>query len=297
MADLSDVRDTLVSMIGALLYPPDGVTQPCILGSPARIRAGWPVPTQLDADMAASPSVTNVFVYPAAMNRNTTRFMDQWQTISTQTPTLSLVRQGQTITVGGAIPDKTNPHNLVAFVNGKPYTYQATWVDSLASAASKLGALIAQDWTNTTVTGALITLPANAVLGSVRVGVTGVAALETRRQEQVFQIGCWASTPELRDLFGKTVDGYLAQILRFETPDTSSVRLIWKNSLESDKFQKQTQYRRDLFYTCEYPTLDIQTQTQITSTVENVSAGPTPEAATPVATIYDDVAGDFSGIP
>jgi hypothetical protein len=283
MADISDVSNALVSMIGTILYP-GGAGTPALLGSPAKIYAGWPIPTNLDADLAAAIPITNVSVYPALMNRNTTRYMDQWKQVSVNTATLGFVVAGQTVTVVGTAPANDNPHNLSITVNGLPYVYQASFVDSLGSIARKLAALIP----GATFSNATITLPNTARLGPVRIGITGVAAMITRNQEQVFQIGVWAATPTARDLFAKTIDGALAQIRRFPLPDTSICRLIWKNSLQSDKFQKQALYRRDLFYTCEYATLDIENETQITQIQENYSAAVAGvDPATFVGTVYE----------
>ncbi|MDB6104046.1 MAG: hypothetical protein JWO52_4045 [Gammaproteobacteria bacterium] len=283
MADLSDISNSLVALIGTVLYP-NGQGTPCALGSPAHYYAGWPIPTNLDADLGAAIPITNVSVYPATMNRNTTRYLDQWQQVSVNTATLGLTVAGQTVTVGGTAPLAGNPHNLSLSVNGLPYVYQASVVDSLGSIARKLAALIPGAISN----GAVITLPGTARIGALRVGVTGVSSLVTRNQEQVFQIGIWAATPATRDLFAKTIDGALAQIRRFTLPDTSVCRLIWKNSLQSDKWQKQAQYRRDLFYTAEYATLAIENETQITQIQENYSASVAGvDPAQFVGTVYE----------
>lgn len=271
MADISDVENALIAIIDGIIYP-NGDAQPSVTAMPAKIYGGWPQPGCVDADMAATPPVTNISVYPAAMNRNTTRYLDDWKQVSIQTATLALVSDGQTILVVGTIPTAGNPHNMVAYVNGKPYVYQASFVDSLTSIALKLAALIAAGVPGTLSTGPVITLPTSARIDAVRVGVTGVSAMLTRNQEQVFQIGIWAPTPVLRDLFAKTIDTALSQIRRFLLPDNSYCRLIWKNSVQSDKWQKQALFRRDLFYTCEYATIAFDSETQITSIIENVSA-------------------------
>lgn len=286
MADISDVEAALVTLIGGIVYP-NGASQPSVTGTPAKIYGGWPQPGCIDSDLAATIPVTNISVYPAAMNRNTTRYLDEWTQVSLQTATLGLVQAGQTVTVVGTIPLTGNPHNMVIFANGKPYTYQASFVDSLASIALKLSALIAVDVPGTFATGPVITFSNSARIGALRVGVTGVSALATRNQEQVFQIGVWAATPALRDLFAKTIDAALSQIRRFVLPDTSYCRLIWKNSLQSDKWQKQALFRRDLFYTCEYATIFSETETQITAIQENNSATVAGiEPATPLGTVY-----------
>jgi hypothetical protein len=269
MADLSDVSNTLVSLIAATLYP-NGPSKPSALGIDVRVFSGWPLPAQLDEDL--DKGLCEVSVYPRPENRNTTRYMDQWQQASISAQLLSLTVTGQTVTVAGTIPPSSNPHNLAVFVNGIPYVYRVLATDTLVSIAAALAALMVVAVPGTTSMGATVLLPAAARVGPARVGVTGTGALEIRRQEQLFQIGIWAPTPEKRDSVAKSVDVMLAGTRRFTLPDQSSCRLIWKNSLQSDQLQKANLYRRDLFYTAEYPTLQVETETQITQIVENYSA-------------------------
>jgi len=287
MADLSDVETALVNLIGAILYP-NGFSQPSILGLPAKIYGGWPVPGCLDGDLAASTSVTNISVYPAPTNRNTTRYLSDEEEVSVQTPTLGLVVSNQTVTVTGSAPGAGNPHNLCVFVNSVPYVVQATSADTPVGTATKLATAIATDFPGTSASGAVVTVASSGRIGQVRVGITGTIASSLRNQEQVFQIGIWASAPDIRDQFAKAIDTALARILRFVLPDSSICKLTWKSSLQSDKWQKQNQYRRDLFYTCEYATVDVQTATQITQIQENNSAavaGQNP--VTNLGTIYE----------
>lgn len=286
MADLSDVQATLVTLISGILYP-NGTSQPSLTGGPVKVAAGWPIGTCLDSDLGASPSVTNVSVFPTT-SRNTTRYLDQEKELSVQTPTLGLVVSGQTVTVTGSAPGAGNPHNLCVFANGKPYVYQASATNTLATAAAGLVAAIAADFPGTSRSGAVITLTSSARIGAVRTGVTGTYGQVTRNQEQIFQIGIWAADPATRDLVAKTVDLGLSKLLRFTLPDTSICKLTWKNSVQSDKYQKQTLYRRDLFYACEYATVDIETATQITQIQENNSAAfVTQNPATNLGTTYE----------
>lgn len=270
MADLSDVANTLASMIEGILYP-NGTTQPSVIGAKAKIFVGWPVSTQLDADLACG--LTNVSVYPTPMNRNTTRYMDYQQQASVNTPTIALAQAGQTVTLTGTVPDVSNPHNLAIYVNGTPYVIRFEMTDSFASAAARLAGLIAVDVSGTTSSGPVISMPATARIGPIRVGVTGTSVLEVARQEQVFQIGVWANTPETRDLFAKTIDGALKAIRRFALPDQASCRLIWKSSLQVDKYQKSNEYRRDLFYLTEFPTFATEIDTQITQPRIDIAVG------------------------
>ncbi|MFC6520131.1 hypothetical protein ACFQAT_10460 [Undibacterium arcticum] len=53
--------------------------------------------------------------------------------------------------------------------------------------------------------------------------------------------------------------------------DQSTARMTYKSSPVSDEFQKDKLYRRDLFYTVEYATTQIETDTQITQEQLNTS--------------------------
>ncbi|MGH8259850.1 MAG: hypothetical protein ACRES6_08950 [Steroidobacteraceae bacterium] len=285
MADVMDVANALVAIAAGVVYP-NGTAQPSIAGATVKIFPGWPTPQQLAADMAAG--TVEVSVYPSQTERNTTRYLlgDAEQT--TNTPTLTLAAAGQSVTVAGIVPPASNPHNLAVFANGKPYVYAVKVSDTLASIAAALAALIAVDVPGTAAAGAVITLPSPARLGPVRVGVTGTSAQEIARQERVFQIVVWAPNPTLRDQIAGPIDVALKSPAnwRVRLPDQSVARLIYKSTPYTDALQKQGIFRRDLLYTVEYGTIDVQTTTDVTAITAVVSAeiaGQPP--AQPVATV------------
>ena len=276
MADATDVENALVSLIAATLYP-NGTGQPSAAGGvPCMVYAGWPVPAQLDADLAAGK--VHVSVFPRAEERNTTRFSQDLQTLSTNTATLTLTISGQTITVGGSVPPANNPHNVVVLANGKPYVYAVQTGDTRNSIAAALRALIVADIAGTSVAGAVVTLPGSARIGAVRVGVTGTAISEVRRVERHFQVTIWADTPVHRDAVAKPVDLALATTKFLEMPDGFAARLIYRNSPISDSLQKTRLFRRDLIYSVEYALTQTETETQITQVQLGVAV--TPDGAT-----------------
>lgn len=268
MADLSEVSDTLVTMVADILFP-NGSDAPSITGIDTRVFAGWPLTGDLYQDLAKG--IANVNVYSRPEERNTTRFMDVEQTVSVQTPTLALTVAGQTITVGGQMPPASNPHHLAVFVNGKPYAYLVSNADSLTSIATAIARLISADLPSATSSGPIVLLPPNARIGAARMGVTGTTSREVGRREKLFQIGIWCNKPEDRSAIAKAIEPVLMDTPRFVLPDNYWARLIYKNSLESDSMEKQNLYRRDLFYTVEYPTTRAQTGYQITVIQENVT--------------------------
>jgi hypothetical protein len=186
--------------------------------------------------------------------------------------TLTLTINGQQITVGGAVPPANNPHNLSVLANGKPYVYAVQTSDTLNSIAAALASLIAADIPGTGAAGAVVTLPGTGRIGAARVGVTGTAVREVRRQERHFQITVWADTPAHRDAVAQPVDLVLATTKFLTMPDGFAARLIYKNSPISDSLQKTRLFRRDLIYLVEYATTQTETETQITQDQLGVAA-------------------------
>jgi len=286
MADLSDVLAVLAAQVAAAIYP-SGTGAPSAAGVAVKIYPGWPVAAQLDTDIKATAPICHVSIYPRPEESNTTRYPPNWQQTAVNTATLTLTVAGQTMTVGGAVPPANNPHNVMVLANGKPYVYAVQVGDTLASIAAALAALIAVDIAGTAAAGAVITLPNSARLLAARVGVTGTAVREVRRQERLFQIGIWANTAANRDTLAKVIDAALAFTTFLAMPDAVAARLRYKNSAMSDALQKDCIFRRDLFYSVEFATTQTETETQITQEQLNVSAAVAGvEPYQPVATIY-----------
>lgn len=270
MADLTDVENALVSLIAATLYP-NGTGQASAAGGvPCMVYAGWPTPAQLDADMAVGKA--HVSVFPRNEERNTPLFSQDWQPQTMNAATLTLTINGQQITVGGVVPPANNPHNLSVLANGKPYVYAVQASDTLNSIAAALASRIAADIPGTGAAGAVVTLPGTGQIGAARVGVTGTAVREIRRQERHFQITVWADTPAHRDAVAQPVDLVLATTKFLTMPDGFAARLIYKNSPISDSLQKTRLFRRDLIYLVEYATTQTETETQITQDQLGVAA-------------------------
>lgn len=261
MADLSDVENALVTLIAAALYP-NGTDQPPTAGIPVMVYPGWPGAASLDADLAAGRA--HVTVFPAAPERNTSRYPRDWQEQALGAATITLTVDGQIVTVGGAMPAPFSTHVLELLVNGLPHAYQVQPSDSLASIASALADLLGADVVGIRTAGAVITMPAGARIDAARVGVTGTMIRELRRQERQFLISVWSNTPVNRSAIGSVVDVALAQVDRFTLPDESSARLRYHSTAELDSQQKAGLYRRDFLYSVEYATTQTGNATQVT---------------------------------
>lgn len=267
MADISDVLSSLVALVTGIVFP-NGASAPSIAGSCVQIMPGWPLPQQIDAAMKAGTSLVSVF---PLRGKDTTRYLTEFDDLSVNVPTLTLTVSGLNVTVGGTVPPASNPTNVVIFVNSIPYIYQALVGDTLASIASALAALIP----GAAASGTTVQVPALARLGAVRVGVTGQSSNIAQSELRRFQITVWAPTPALRGILGAAIRQYFAPISRIALPDGSQGNITFVDDFFSDTAQKQAVYRRDIWYSVDYPTLQTLTATQITDIATTAQRGDT----------------------
>lgn len=279
MADITDVSNALVTAIAGIVYP-NGTSQPSITGAPVLVYQGWPDAVQLRTDLAAGKVHVSVFPQPN-MLRVVDSAMSDWSTPSAPANTITLTLSGQTVTVGGTV---STPQNAALVVDNRAYVYAVQAGDTLASIAAALASLVNADQTATAV-GAVVTIPGAKYI-SPRVGGQGVAVRETRRQEQGYQITVWANCFDQRDPIASAIDSALSGIPHLTLADQSAA-LRFKNSRQDDSQQKEGIYRRDLLYAVEFSTFASQTLTQITATIENVSAGPSLDSQFPIKTIVE----------
>jgi len=260
----------LVTTITQAVYP-NGTSSPSVASVPCKIYRGWPIPANLDADLAAG--TINVSVFPQPLEQNVTRYPKDWQTQNVPTPALTLTASGTTITAGGT---PSSPLNAAALVNNTGYAYAVQIGDTLNSIATGLAALINVN-TPATSSGPVITIPAAAQIAA-RVGGVGTIIRETKRQKRGFQITCWCPNPALRDLIVPPIDTTLADIEFLSLPDGTGGRLLYERSSVSDRVEREGLYRRDLFYSVEYATTDTQSAAQIVVELFNLTGGLDPSA-------------------
>lgn len=257
MADISDVSQALLTIATNSVYP-NGTASPSIAATPVKLYEGWPNAQQLDADLLAG--ICHVSIFSRAEEKNTTRYSEDWHPVSLNIATLTLTISGLTVTVGGVMPSPFTAHNLVIFVNNSPYVYAVQSGDTLNSIAAALSALIS----GSSVSGAVITMPATARINSARVGVTGTSIKNMRQQLRRFQISIWADTPNHRALIASGIDVVLADIRFLTLPDGTAGRLIYVSSPVTDSFENEQIFRRDLIYSVDYSTTATETETQVT---------------------------------
>lgn len=266
MADLSDVLTALANTLGTAFYP-NGTANPSAITAPVRIYPGWPVPANLDADLAAN--TVNVSLYPLPMERveGLTSPDTQTQTITPAQLTLSV--SGSQITVGGAIQVGD-----VATIdrNYAVSTYAVQASDTLASVAAGIASAIGG-----TASGNVVTAPSGTFALSAGVSTQGTVIQPMRRIERRIQVTIWAPTPSLRDQAAPIIDNALWNAERITLPDGTPCGLSYQGSPMTDMLEKQAIYRRDLMIAARY----LSTQTQTAQTVGSLGID-TSTAATPV---------------
>lgn len=275
MSDISDVQRALVQIIFDTVYPGvnfdvkntqwdskqtwDGLASQSITGTPIGVYSGWPPPTVGLANVLGANG-THVTVFPKAGERNTTRYQERGNVTVAPVTTLVMNVFGNTVQIGGTV---STPQNLMMKVNGKQYVYAVRPNDTTLTIGNALAAMIAMDVPGTYAPGGSISVGPGGRIQATRVGGFGTVSREIRRQERIVQISIWTGTPALRDIIAAAVDVKLAGTHFFTLPDGFAARLIYKNSMTIDTFQKETLYRRDLDYSVEYATTTSEQAAQV----------------------------------
>lgn len=263
MADLSDVTTYIYNAVAVAAYP-NGTSQPSVAGMDVRIFEGWPVPDQLDLDLAGkmlsgSPPVpvvrpggqlSNVSIFPmAGMNASVYQTLDETYVISLPTYGLAISVVGQVITLTGT------PGNgeYITIIADRANVYSRTGT-SAAAIITALAADIAVNYPTVSFTSSTLTMPFHYAL-SVRQGGIGVLGKVTHRQKQSIMISVWSPNHRARSLLSAAIDNVLKQSIRVTMPDTSQAIIRYNRTNLSDDKQVATVYRRDLIFDVEYATV------------------------------------------
>jgi hypothetical protein len=265
MADLSDVEQSIVSAVTQAVYPRgtasgSAVTQPC------RIYRGWPSRHNLDADLR--DGVANISIFSLPGEQNLTRYTTDWQELPSPKVNLTMTIAGVTVTVGGT---PNCPLNAAILVNGKAFVYPLQANDTPTTVATALAALISSVTPATNI-GHVITI-AGAKSLTTRIGTVGLVIQEVKRQKKSIRITTWCNDPLVRDAIAKIVDPALATMTFISLPDGSAGRIRYERTAPDDMTQKALIYRRDLIYSVEYGTTNVQYGADVVSEIINLSGG------------------------
>lgn len=260
MADLSDVLNTLVTMVGEAVYP-NGTSQPSVAGVDVSVFPGWPVRNKLDDEMKAGRAM--VSVYPTNKEKDVTKFQRVFQEVSVTPPTIVGTVVGNVVTLTGTV---TVPQSVMIVVDGVGYSYQVLITDTLTDIVTGLSLLIP----GSIPSGTSLSVNYNNTL-IVRVITQAVTAEELGRRERVFQISCWCPNPVIRSLLAPPIDIYLQLNYRFVLQDGFYAHMWYDHTNETDDLEIPLIYRRDLFYRVQYATTYAQAVPIIGNVIVNTT--------------------------
>lgn len=288
MADSTDVETILVSMASAALYP-NGTGQASSAGVAVQCFRGWPTP-QAQQNALANNFVNLSVVARDGVEHNTTRYPLVWQTVTPPAHTLTVIVNGNVVTIGGTVEV---PQNVIVLIGGtlykKQFVYAVQQNDTLTSIAAAIATLINVAFPGTTSSGPAVTI-ASPMPVIARVASQGTIAQEVGRQKKSFQISVWAPPCNVKssdaDLWrtqvAKIVDLALRPVIRIVMPDQFFAHLIYDRTITIDKAQADGLYRRDLFYWVEYATTITQNAYEIGVMQNTLQAGVSPTGDLPL---------------
>ena len=264
MPSQADAENALVALVTSALYP-EGIGAAPSIAAESRIYRGWPNASALEADLAAG--IVNVSVFSAPHSgHDTTRYMPNWLP-SPVVPTLTAEVAGNTVTFSGV----AGLGQLAGvLIDGRSFVHRTVTGDTPELVAAVLCAAIS-NVRLASVANSTITVPSASQLVA-RTAADASAALEQRRQRQGFRVSAWCPTPELRDSACAILDVAAAATPFLTLADGSAARLCFSSTTSSDDRQDAMLYRRDMYYTVEYPTTQVAVQPSMLFGIETLGA-------------------------
>lgn len=249
MADIADVEQAVANAITSILYPA-GSSQSSIVGALCRVYRGWPNASTLNTDLSAG-AVNVTVVTDNEPGRTTTRYLPEWKAIAAQ-PGVIANATATTITISGS---PVAGDVVGALIDGVAYAYRVEEGDTPGLIAANLNQSI-QIHRISNVHGTVITV-AGATTITVRVVCDNPTTFESRRQEKDLRIICWCPTPPVRDTVAGAIDSAIDRMSFLSLADSTTARVIYRNTASYDQAQNALLYRRDLVYLIEYPTVTV----------------------------------------
>jgi hypothetical protein len=245
--DLADVENALVSLLDGVIYP-NGDGQPSAVTTTVRIGRGWPVASDLNADLANSIAVISVYPLPN-MTSMCSRYRPDWTPLPSPPNTLSLLISANEATISGSVT--IGAQRIGIRHSGVVYTYSIQLTDTPATIAAALAALVP----GASATGPTITVPPAPDFAARIAGLT-TCVKEVTRQKQVFQISLWCPSAELRDAIGRLVAPALTAEFIPLADGTSGFLTPGANSYD-DKPEISNLWIRHLRVAVEYGTTQV----------------------------------------
>jgi len=280
MADIDDVSNAIASLVSTAIYP-NGISQPSISGAQVRIFPGWPLPAQLDTDMAAG--ISNVSIFPMAGATATPfQILDEWYTIVPPVHGMGVSVVGNAVTLTGT----PGPTEFCAIVLDNKYAFSRTGSTSAAILSALLADIVAI-YPSSSLLGNTLTIVGAAYVVP-RIGAQGIIGRVVHRQRQGIMVTVWSPTPSARTVLASAVSVSLSANVRVPLPDTSQMILVYNRTSVIDTWEALTVYRRDMIVDAEYATIQEITAVEVTAVENTFSTKDTVTGTVTVARQLDN---------
>lgn len=274
MADISDVTAYLKAQAVAAVYPNGIGVKNSIAGIDIRLYEGWPLPDQLELDLAGNTkdstgavvprpngALANVSVFPWGLSTNATyQILDETYTIVPAAITTTVAVSGEIITVTGTL----SPNEFLTVIIDDAVICSQTGASVQAMLAALATQAVAGGYAATS-TATTLTIPFGHSM-VVRQGGQGIVGKVTHRQVHSVMVTVWAPTPQIRTMLAAAIDNMIKRTIKPSMPDTSQAIVCYHGTNVNDDQQAVTIYRRDLIYDVAYATVEQFPATTITST-------------------------------
>lgn len=246
MASILQLEEHIAQVITNIVYP-NGVDNPSITGHNTKVITGFPIKNVLD-DVVKN-DISTISIYPiTGMERNVTRYLREWRTISQPEQTIFLRLDGLNLFVEG---DADAEQICLVRIGIGVYSYETVAGDTLNTVAMNLAAKIP----GANYIGNVVKLE-TATDVTVFVSTYAVLGKEVKRQQKIYCMTIWAADTQCRSVLGDAVDLYFAENTRqLLEADDFFVYFFYRMTLEEDMLQKNNIFKRSLEYNVEYPTV------------------------------------------
>lgn len=268
MASLGDVLSVLTQNVTNAIYP-NGLMNPSTAGVDTTIISGWPIRNKIDHILSLGKALVTVF--PTNKVKVVTKFERVYQELSKSIPTITATVLENTVIIGGTV---SVPQAVMIFVNGTAHSYQVQETDTIDDIANGLSLIIP----DASASGSVISISGNVYKLSSTIINNGISAYELSRQERVFLIRCWTTSPIVRDNIINSIDISFKENYRITLPD-NFYGITWPVESPTpfiDDLEKQIMIIGNLEYKVQYPTTHTEQFAVIGDTIENITIQNTP---------------------
>jgi hypothetical protein len=272
-ADISDVTALLATMATAAVYP-NGTSAPSVTGNPITIFEGWPLQQSLDAAIAAGQSQVSIFPKLGGAPGSVFQILNEDYVVTPPVHglTIASVSEGVVTVMGSPSPGEY----LTIIADGRNVFSQTgpdlpTILNLIAAQAAPIYGDLPVFQTSGSgpqlllmqATGGGIEFPTTNI--KARLGAPATKGRATHRQRPTIMISVWSPNNADRNTIAIAVDVALKQVNRLTFPDTSEGQLFAAGFAQIDALEPSSVFRRDLFFTCEYATLELFQVFEVTS--------------------------------